>query len=76
VHLFVEPVRRVLGDQPITVSTDGFLPAKRAALAEHASQTTNLTGEASWVVMDDHMLAPFLQPSEVFLSPRELRTST
>jgi hypothetical protein len=49
------------------VSTDGFLTAKRTALAAHASQTTRYTDEAEWAVMDERLLGLFLGDVEIFL---------
>jgi LmbE family N-acetylglucosaminyl deacetylase len=41
--------------------------AKRAALAEHRSQTVNLTDEATWSVFDDRFVRTFLdRRAEVF----------
>lgn len=54
----------------VTVRTEAFLATKRAALLEYRSQTTNLTGESTWAVMDDDMLALFLGPVEPFLTTR------
>jgi LmbE family N-acetylglucosaminyl deacetylase len=48
------------------VSTTGHLEQKRRALACHASQTTNLTGEAGWALLDDEFVASFLLPAEPF----------
>lgn len=67
-------VRRYLGDpvkaallRPTSVRTGAHLATKRAALAEYRSQTTNLTGESTWAVMDDDLLSLFLAPVELFL---------
>lgn len=51
----------------LTVVTAGYLEAKREALREYRSQTTNLTGEPTWAVMDDDLLSLFLGPVELFL---------
>lgn len=51
----------------VKVRTGEHLGAKRAALAEFRSQTTNLTGEPGWAVMDDRLLGLFLGAAEVFL---------
>ena len=60
--------RRVGPASLVTVGDAGA--TKRAALAEHRSQTTNLTGETSWAVFDDGFVAAFLDRSvEVFLPP-------
>ncbi len=47
------------------VSTAGFLDVKRQALLAHRSQTSNLTGEDDWAVLDDRFLADFLLPVEI-----------
>ena len=47
------------------VSTAGFTELKRAAFALHASQTTNLTGEAGWQVFPERWIEPFLGPWEL-----------
>jgi LmbE family N-acetylglucosaminyl deacetylase len=62
-----DPVRTAARAQPERVTADGFLEVKRQALAEYRSQTTNLTGEGSWAVMDPAFLDHFLGPAEVFL---------
>ena len=59
--------------QATTVRADDFLAAKRAALAEYRSQTSNLTGERGWAVMGDDLLSLFLQPVELFLPVRGAR---
>lgn len=68
------PIRRYLGDpvrasrlRTVSVRTGGHLAAKRAALAQYRSQTTNLTGERNWAVMGDDLLSLFLAPVEVFV---------
>jgi LmbE family N-acetylglucosaminyl deacetylase len=68
-HLVGQPVQALLGGRAATVATSGYLDAKRAALAAHASQTSPYTSEPGWAVMDDDLLRPFLGPVEVFLSP-------
>ncbi|HVM06683.1 MAG TPA: PIG-L deacetylase family protein [Acidimicrobiales bacterium] len=67
-------IRRYLGDpvrasrlRTVSVRTDEHLAAKRAALAQYRSQTTNLTGERNWAVMDEDLLSLFLAPVEVFV---------
>ncbi len=67
-HLMVQPLRTFQGGRATRVSTEGFIAAKRAALAAHASQTTPYTDEEGWAVMDESMLEPFLGVAEVFLS--------
>jgi LmbE family N-acetylglucosaminyl deacetylase len=65
--LVAAPARSVLRGRPTAVSTDGFLTAKRTALAAHASQTTRYTDEAEWAVMDERLLGLFLGDVEIFL---------
>lgn len=50
----------------VTVRSEEHLAVKRAALAEYRTQTTNLTGERDWAVMDDDLLSLFLGPVELF----------
>jgi LmbE family N-acetylglucosaminyl deacetylase len=47
------------------VSTAGLLTTKRRALLAHRSQTTNMTGEPGWAVLDDAFMAAFLTTDEV-----------
>jgi len=47
------------------VSTAGFLDVKRRAMLAHRSQTSNLTGEEGWAVLDAAFLADFLLPNEI-----------
>jgi LmbE family N-acetylglucosaminyl deacetylase len=47
------------------VSTAGFLDVKRQALLAHRSQTSNLTGEDDWAVLDATFLAAFLLANEI-----------
>jgi LmbE family N-acetylglucosaminyl deacetylase len=49
------------------VSTAGHLAAKRRAIAAHASQTTNLTGEPDWSWLRPAWCGLFLRDVEVFL---------
>lgn len=55
---------------PSCVSTEGYLERKRRAIACHKSQTTNLTGEPGWAVLEPAFLDHFLQPSELFFAMR------
>ena len=75
-HLVGDPLTSLRRGRPDVVATGEFLPAKRAALAAHASQTTRLTDEPDWAVMDGGMLDLFLGDVEVFLtgSPIDRRT--
>jgi LmbE family N-acetylglucosaminyl deacetylase len=54
------------------VSTAGFVDIKREALMCHRSQTTNITGEPGWPVLDRSFLDKFLGPVEIFLAPSTL----
>ena len=66
--LLAEPVRTARAARPVRVAAGPEqLACKRAALAAYASQTTNLTGEPEWAVMDEGFLEDFLQPQELFL---------
>jgi len=56
--------------EAVKVETGPFRDAKRGALREYRSQTTRLTGEATWAIMDDNLLALFLGTSEPFLVPQ------
>lgn len=51
----------------VRIQTDEFLAVKRAAMAAHVSQTTNLTGEASWSFLSPAFQAAFLQRAEIFV---------
>jgi LmbE family N-acetylglucosaminyl deacetylase len=63
---FADPVTALLQRRPVAVATAGFLPSKRDAIAEHASQFTNLTGEAEWAVLDEEFAGEFLTAREIF----------
>lgn len=65
--LATEPLASLRGPRPVLVRTEGFLAAKRRALACHRSQVENLTGEPGWAVLDQAFLAAFLRPAELFL---------
>lgn len=66
--LLREPVVTALAARPVSVSTAGFLDAKRRAMAHYRSQTTNLTGEETWAVMDEAFLAQFMRAAELFFA--------
>lgn len=66
-RLAADPLRASRA-RAVTVRTEGFTATKLAALRQYRSQTTNLTGEPTWAVMDDDMLALFLGPVELFLT--------
>jgi LmbE family N-acetylglucosaminyl deacetylase len=57
----------VFGNPSVSVSTAGYLDAKRAALCAHASQTTNLTGEPTWQYLHPDFCALFLRKAEIFI---------
>jgi LmbE family N-acetylglucosaminyl deacetylase len=67
-------VRQATAGRWVRVPAGPHLAAKRVALAEHASQTTNLTGEPSWSYLHAEDCALFLQDSEIFLPLPELST--
>lgn len=46
------------------VATRGYLGQKRRALLAHRSQTTNLSGEPGWAVLDEDFVAAFLMAAE------------
>ncbi|MCZ7525038.1 MAG: PIG-L family deacetylase [Acidimicrobiia bacterium] len=64
--LLTDPFRATARARPDLVSTAGFLGAKRRALAAYRTQTTNVTGEPGWAVLDPEWLTQFLGPAEVF----------
>ena len=64
---YVGDLARASRLRAVSVRTAEHLAAKRAALAEYRSQTTNLTGESDWAVMDEDLLSLFLAPVELFL---------
>ncbi len=66
-RLVADPFRALGGARPRAVATDGFLDRKRAAIAAYASQTTNLTGEPDWAVLDPAWIEQFCGPVELFL---------
>lgn len=69
-----DPVATAASLRPVTVRAYAqHLDGKRRALAAYASQTTNLTGEAGWAVMDAALLDLFLQPREIFFHASEPR---
>jgi len=67
VALVVDPVSWTWRLHPDLVSTAGFLDHKRAALGAYATQTRNLTGEATWATLPNSWFEPFLGSCEVFL---------
>lgn len=71
--LVAEPLRALRASRPVRTGGKAHVAAKRRALSHYKSQTTNLTGEPQWAVMDQRFLALFLRPSEIFLSMDEAR---
>ena len=63
----VEPIAWLLRERPVTVSTNGYLDAKREALASYRSQLTNITGEETWRTLSPDFVDRFLQADELFL---------
>lgn len=63
-------VRNVRTTHAVRVTTGGHLAAKRRALACYASQTTRVTGEATWQVLPPDFLPCFLGRAEVFFPLR------
>jgi LmbE family N-acetylglucosaminyl deacetylase len=59
-------VRQLLVGDWIRVGCGPHLAVKRRALAAYASQTTNLTGEASWSYLSPAFVSLFLQSTELF----------
>lgn len=53
---------------PFLVEASPFLDRKKTAICAYRSQTTNLTGEADWPVLDPHFLKQFLQEHEIFFA--------
>jgi LmbE family N-acetylglucosaminyl deacetylase len=69
-HLFADPVRTVGRGRPWLVATGPYREQKQRALSEYRSQTTRLSGEDDWAVMDDEFLSDFTLDHEVFLPYR------
>jgi LmbE family N-acetylglucosaminyl deacetylase len=65
--------RQLAGGGWLRVGCGPHLVAKRAAIAAYVSQTTNLTGEASWRRLSPEFVSLFLQPAEVFQPVRHHR---
>ncbi len=59
--------RHVTPQELAAIKTQGPLESKRAAILMHGTQTTNVTGEAGWAVLDHASVEDFLQPFEVFI---------
>lgn len=65
-HLLGAPFESPLSMKPVSLSSDGFLDLKRAAIEDYESQTSNLTGEDNWHVMAPKMLDLFMGDEEIF----------
>jgi LmbE family N-acetylglucosaminyl deacetylase len=63
-------VRSAWTTPAVRVATAGHLTDKRRALACYASQTTRLTGEATWQILPPGFLRCFLGRAEVFFPLR------
>ncbi len=64
-HLVGAPFESVVSMQPVAFDAKPHLGSKRSAIAEYASQVTNMTGEDDWYVMDQHLLELFLGDREI-----------
>lgn len=60
-------MRQMRSRQWVRVRCGQYLEAKRSAIQEYASQTTNLTGEPTWSYLPAEAVSLFLQPHEIFL---------
>lgn len=66
-HLLRQPASALRRGRTTIVRSAGYVEAKRAALAAHATQTTRYTDEPAWAVMDDALLGTFPSDVELFL---------
>jgi LmbE family N-acetylglucosaminyl deacetylase len=67
------PIPPAWRSRPDLVRIGEFEEVKRAALAEHRSQVTNLTGEPGWHLLEDSFLRHFFRRHEVFFRVRSAR---
>ncbi len=67
-QMLQRPVLSLRRLTPLLVETSPFLDRKKMAICAYRSQTTNLTGEADWPVLDPHFLTQFLQEHEIFFA--------
>jgi LmbE family N-acetylglucosaminyl deacetylase len=65
------PARAALAAGVRLVRTDEFISRKHDALARHASQMMNLTGEADWETLAPSFLRSFFGPHELFFAVNE-----
>jgi LmbE family N-acetylglucosaminyl deacetylase len=68
-QLLWRPLAATLRLQPRAVRSGPYLDIKCAAFGEYRSQLTNLTGEASWPVMDPAFVEQFFRRCELFFAP-------
>ncbi|MGH3487559.1 MAG: PIG-L deacetylase family protein, partial [Actinopolymorphaceae bacterium] len=61
--------RALGGVRASSVDVSSVIGQKRSAIAEYRSQTTKLTDEETWAVMDATLIGQFLGGVEVFLEP-------
>lgn len=66
-HLLAAPWESPFTARVVSLSTDGHLDQKRAAIAEYRTQVTNYTDEANWHVMGPELLELFFDDVELFL---------
>ncbi|MGW5363360.1 PIG-L deacetylase family protein [Actinopolymorpha pittospori] len=64
-----DPWRALGGVRAGSVDVSSVIGQKRAAIAEYRSQTTKLTDEATWAVMDAALIGHFLGGVEIFVEP-------
>lgn len=64
-HMVSSPFESVLSVQPLATPAGPHLESKRAAVSEYVSQTTNMTGEEGWYVMEK-------ATTDLFLGEREI----
>lgn len=65
-QMAVRPLAFLAHARPAVVEAGPFLEAKRRALAEHRSQTENLTGEPGWATLDPGFLRHLMAGEEIF----------
>lgn len=68
---FLRPLLSLFKLRPVLVRTNGTAARKRAAMDEYLSQVSNLSGEATWAVLDDRFLRKFTVRDEVFFDITE-----
>lgn len=65
-ELLGDPLAALTLPRARLVRTGPFAAAKREAFDCYRSQTTNLTGEATWATFPPGWIEPFCEPAEVF----------